>query len=101
MAVLPSRSHARSRMTREEEPLAREAGADLLNWRGVPVKADAIEAIKAARRRGRAMADFMVVAFCDWFGGVISFSIEAMVGRYSKTGFTGDTDEREPSINIG
>ena len=30
------------------------------------MKADAIEAIKAARRRGKAMTDFMV-AFCGWF----------------------------------
>lgn len=62
LAFLPRRSHALSRMTREEEPLAREAVVDLLNWRGVPVKAVAV-AMRAARRR--AMADFMV-AFCVW-----------------------------------
>lgn len=49
-------------MTREEEPLARADGVDLVNWRGVPVKAVAV-AIRAATRR--AMTDFMV-AVCGW-----------------------------------
>ena len=50
---------------------------------------------------GRWQTSWLLRSVTGSLGGVISFSIEAMVGRYSKTGFTGDTDEREPSINIG
>lgn len=57
-AVLPRRSQARSRMTRDDEPfIAREAGVERVNWRGVPVNA-VVVAMRAARRR--AMTDFMV-----------------------------------------
>lgn len=47
-------------MTREEAPLrdCLEAADGRLNWRGVPVKADAVAAIKAMRRK--VMVDFMV-----------------------------------------
>ena len=58
-AVFPSRSHARSRITREEEPLCdRVEAADLANWRGVPVKADAVAAIRA--KWWMALADFII-----------------------------------------
>lgn len=58
LAVLPRRSQARSRMTSDDEPfVAREAGVERVNWRGVPVNAVAV-AMRAARRM--AMVDFMV-----------------------------------------
>lgn len=64
-------------MTREEEPLAREADVDLLNWRGVPVKAVAV-AMRAARRR--VIADFMF-AFCGGEGELVRCEVQGLVGE--------------------
>eukprot|EP00956_Cyclotella_meneghiniana_P024488 scaffold49232_cov103-Cyclotella_meneghiniana.AAC.4 len=54
-------------MTSDDEPfVAREAGVERVNWRGVPVNAVAV-AMRAARRM--AMVDFMVKLLlfsCCW-----------------------------------
>ncbi len=59
LAFFPRRSQARSRMTREDAPLldCLEA-ADRDVSRGVPVKAEAVAAMKAMRRN--VMVDFIV-----------------------------------------